>query len=109
MPRHAAVGRRIIRCKWVDDERFGDAVRGDFVRSRCVAMELRAWGAREDNAANTPPVLITRLLLALAAAAPADQMMHVGTADVSVAFFHAEMDEELYAEPPRGCAAPGCI
>lgn len=73
-----------------------------------MAMELRAWfGGREDAAANTPPLSVVWLIISLAASAGDD--VHIGTAHVTVAFFHLMMDIEMYVRPLRGSAPLGFV
>ena len=103
-------GARLLKTRWVDDERFGDAARGDFVRSRCVSMEFRSYdGVRDDTYAGTPPLWVLRFVVSFCASQPRGKRMHLGTADISVAFFHAQMDEEIFAEAPRGCCSEGSV
>ena len=49
-------GARVIKTHWVDNERVGDQVRCNFVRSRLVRMEFKIVGARGDIFAGIPPV-----------------------------------------------------
>lgn len=110
VPQEASRGQKIVKCRWVDDERFGDEALGDFVRSRCVAMEFKTWeGARDDVAANTPPLWLTRFVVSLVMCTDPAEDYHTGTADVSVASLHAAMDETMFVVPLRGCAPEGHV
>ena len=75
------------------------------VRSRHVAMEF-AWDTRYDAFAGTPPLKAVRLGLALAVVlvgpSGRKKMMVVGLYDVSVALYHAVMDQDIHVIPPRG-------
>ena len=88
---------------WVEDNK------GDIVRSRFVAKQV-AYDQRDDVGQATLALLIFRLLLSIAVAiAP----IFCGSAvvlsgwDISVAFFHAVMDELVYVLPPRDMVPPG--
>ena len=50
-----------VRSKWLDDDK------GDVVRSRLVAQEVREWEWRDDVNAGTPPLKLVRVHLSLAA------------------------------------------
>jgi len=83
-----ARGKR-VRSKWVEDYKDGEA--GErIVRSRLVAMEI-AWDLRTDTVAGTPPLKAVRLALALAVSLGRDFL--VCLYDVSVAVYHAVLDE----------------
>ena len=78
-----------VRSKWVED--YKDGEQGRIVRSRLVAMEI-AWDARSDTFAGTQPLKAVRLVLALAVSLGLDYLICLY--DVSVAFYHAVLDEE---------------
>jgi hypothetical protein len=86
-----------VRSKWVEDYKGSDGQR--IVRSRLVAMEI-AWDVRHDTFAGTPPLKAVRLALALAASMGTDFLLC--SYDVSVAFYHATLDEEIHVVPPKG-------
>lgn len=102
VPLNDAVGRR-VKSKWLDDVKIGpDGT--EIVRSRLVAMQL-AWDYRWDTFAGTPPLPAVRMMLSFAATLQSEDRRHtylLGVWDVSVAFFHTEMDERIVVIPPRG-------
>ena len=98
-----AKGKR-VRSKWVED--YKDGEHGRIVRSRLVAMEI-AWDARADTFAGTPPLKAVRLVLALAVSLGLDYLICLY--DVSVAFYHATLDELLHIIPPRGEEEDGYV
>ena len=94
------ISGKVIKCKWVETNKGAD------VRSRLVATEV-AYEGREDTFAGTPPLMIVKAVLSLAASKGRNRL--VGLHDVSVAFFHAEADENLFVKPPADLATPGKV
>ncbi|CAK0888842.1 unnamed protein product, partial [Prorocentrum cordatum] len=102
VPKNFAKGKR-VRGKGVDDERYDDDGRVS-VRSRFVAMQF-AWGARGDTFAGAPPLAAFWLVVSFASSLFSTGVGYDGVLalyDVSAAFFHAYIDEDIYAVPPRG-------
>ena len=97
VPRMQARGKR-VRVQWLDDYRTGpDNER--FVRSRLVAMQI-AWEARSDCFAGTPVLCVVRLVLSYAATLVRGPRMRLcALYDVSVAFYHALLDEDIWVDP----------
>ncbi len=91
-----ALGRR-VKSKWVDEIRGKQGV--EEARSRLAAMEFNTFG-REDLSASTPPIVAMRLVVSLAASNGPRRQLAIY--DVSVVFFHAEIDELITVIPPRG-------
>ena len=78
-------------------------------RSRFVAKQV-AYDQRDDVSQTTPALLIFRLLLSIAVSiAPifCGSAVVLSVWDISVAFFHAVMDELVYVHPPRDMVPPG--
>lgn len=100
----AAAGKKKIPSKWCFDEKE------DFVRSRPVCCEV-AHEKREDTFAATPPLKGIKILIHCNTSKPpyGTRRRRLGRWDVSVAFFHAEIKEELYVRPPAGMRKPGWI
>ena len=77
---------------------FVDDNKGDIVRSRFVAKQV-AYDPTDDVSQSTPALLVFRLLLSIAAS---DASIFGGSPvvlsvwDISVAFFHAVMDELVF-------------
>ncbi|CAK0831695.1 unnamed protein product [Prorocentrum cordatum] len=88
-----AVGKKIVNSDWKDSLK-----RDGLVRSRLVAQEVVKGDKREDVFAGAPPLSAMRYLLSRAASK--GQARSIATYDVSVAFFHAKMTEELIVRPP---------
>ena len=77
---------------WVDEWR------GDVVRSRACVRQYKDE-KRDDVFAATPETSFTRFVLSEAAS---HEDYAVLIADVSVAFMHARLDEEIVVKPPPG-------
>lgn len=109
------LGYKIVSSRWLDDNK------GEMVRSRLVAQEVSYFENREDCNASTPGLKACRLILSLAASKPsrpsvqaknrtrgstgktyAERRRQLALHDVSVAFFHADMDELVAVRPPKG-------
>ena len=98
--RSDAKGKR-VRAQWLDDVKYNDDGT-KFVRSRFVAMQV-AWELRSDCFAGTPALLAVRLVLSFAATMIGSVPERViALYDVSVAFWHALLDEDIWIEPPAG-------
>ena len=83
--------------------------KGDIVRSRFVAKQV-AYNQRDDVSQSTPALLIFRLLLSIAVSiAPifCGSAVVLSCSDISVALFHAVMDELVCVHPPRDLVPPG--
>ena len=90
-----AWGKETVGSKWLDEWKLLED--GTWaVRSRLVATQV-AYEKRDDAFAATPPLKGTRILLSLAASKEPKGMRRLGRWDCSVAFFHAQILEELYA------------
>ena len=93
-----------VRCQWLDEMKEG--VKGSFVRSRLVAMEV-AHGARFDTFAGTAPLKCIKIIISRAASIKNVRGQHtrvLALYDISVAFWHALLpeDEPIAMYPPRG-------
>ena len=93
-----------IRCQWLDEMKEG--VKGSFVRSRFVAMEV-AQGAHFDTFAGTAPLKCIKIIISRAASIKNVRGQHTRVLafyDISVAFWHALLpeDEPIAMYPPRG-------
>ena len=61
VPESEAVGKKLIRAKWLNDDR------DDKARERLVARDIAAFeGKRDDNHAMTPPLKVARMLVSRA-------------------------------------------
>ena len=92
-----------VKGGWVEDNK------SDIVRSRFVAKQV-AYNPRDDVSQSTPAPLIFRLLLSIAVSiAPifCGSAVVLSIWDISVAFFHAVMDELVYVHPPRDLVPSG--
>ncbi|CAK0903822.1 unnamed protein product [Prorocentrum cordatum] len=99
-----AKGKRVWG-KWLQDWRVGT----DTVRCRFVAMQ-DAYQARDDAFAGTPLLKFVRLALVLAATFGNRMKVYlIGLWNISNAFFHAEMGEDVYAVPPPGEEGPNVV
>ena len=93
-----------VRCQWLDEMKEG--VKGSFVRSRLVAMEV-AHGARFDTFAGTAPLKCIEIIISRAASIKNVRGQHTRVLaffDISVAFWHALLpeDEPIAMFPPSG-------
>jgi hypothetical protein len=89
----------------VDEMR--DGPKGKFVRSRLVATEVNTYHGDDVNA-GTSPLSLVRLVVSLAASKV--QPRALAFHDASVAFFHAQLDEDIaVSRPPAGTARPGHV
>lgn len=101
----AAAGRGgKVRSKWVDEKRVKSGI--VIVRSRCVAMEFNRF-AREDVNASTPPIAVVCAVISMAASKRPRGQRLLGVYDVSVAFFHADIDEDIQVTPPFSASVDG--
>ena len=98
-----------IRSRWVEDWKGEQPNR--IVRCRLVAQEVNTHHrATEETYAGTPPLVATRLLLSRAATQnPGEYPNEVTVYDISVAFLHADMDEEIIVTPPPTAAPKGTL
>ncbi len=101
VPSSQAWGRK-VKSRWVDEARTKDGVTE--VRSRLCAMEFNVF-ARDDVNASTPPLAVIWAIICLAASKPGDR--YPAVYDISMAFLHAAIDEDITALPPRGIARLG--
>ena len=85
-----ARGKRIWNSAWVDSQK-----RLGLVRSRLVVNQVRGASKREDVFAATAMCFI------LSRAASCGHGRCLGLWDVSVAFFHATIEEEVFVRPPK--------
>ena len=89
-----AHGKRIWNSAWLDSQK-----RPGLVRSRLVVNQVRGASKREDVFAATPPLAAMRFILSRAASRGHGRCL--GLWDVSVAFFHATIEEEVFVRPPK--------
>ena len=92
-----------VKGGWVEDNK------GDIVRSRFVAKQV-AHDQRDDVSQTTLALLIFPLLLSIAVSiAPifCGSAVVLSVWNISVAFFHAVMDELVYVHLPRDMVPPG--
>ena len=89
-----ASGKRIWNGAWLDSQK-----RPGLVRSRLVVNEVRGASKREDVFAATPPLAAMRFILSRAASRGHGRCL--GLWDVSVAFFHATIEEEVFVRSPK--------
>ena len=89
-----ARGKRIWNSAWLDSQK-----KPGLVRSRLVVNQVRGACKREDVFAGTPPLAAMRFVLSRAASRGHGRC--IGSWDVSVAFFHATIEEEVFLRPPK--------
>ena len=89
-----ARGKRIWNSAWLDSQK-----RPGLVRSRLVVNQVRGACRREDVFAATPPLAARRFILSRAASRGHGRCL--GLWDVSVAFFHAPIEEKVFVRPPK--------
>ena len=89
-----ARGKRIWNSAWLDSQN-----RPGLVRSRLVVNQVRGACKREDVFAATPPLAAMRFVLSRAASRGHGRCL--GLWDVSVALFHAAIEEEVFVRPPK--------
>ena len=97
------VDGEIIKTKWLDHLK---AV--ELVRSRCVGMQF-ATTVDFEMYAGTPPLAMIKLIISMAAcrSSAGGEEYSLAIHDISVAFFHAELDCKMYARPPPEMRRPG--
>jgi len=88
---------KVYDMTWVEEPRGGEC------RSRLCVRQF-ANEKRDDTFAATPDTLFIRYLLSLAAADSTSAIMIV---DISVAFMHARMTEEVVVRPPADIVTNG--
>ena len=88
-------GKRIWCSAWLDSQK-----RPGLVRSRLVVNQVRGACKREDVFAATPPPLAAMRFI-LSRAASRGHGCCLGLWNVSVAFFHATIEEEVFVRPPK--------
>jgi hypothetical protein len=91
----ADAGKHIVGTRWVLRNK------GDRVKARVVAQELNR-GEFKDTFAAAPSALVTRLVLWQCVRSP---NFVCATLDVSAAFLHAPMDEDMFCECSAGSPA----
>ena len=89
-----ARGKRIWNSAWLDSQK-----RPGLVRSRLVVNQVRGASKRADVFAATHPLAAMRFILYRAASRGHGRCL--GLWDVSVAFFHAANEEEVFVRPPK--------
>ena len=89
-----ARGKRIWNSTWLDSQK-----KVGLVRSRLVVNQVRGACKRYDVFAATPPLAAVRFILSRAASRGHGRCL--GLWDVSVAFFHAAIEEEVFVRPPK--------
>ena len=89
-----ARGKRIWNSAWLDSQK-----RPGLVRSRLVVNQVRGASKREDVFAAPAPLAAMRFILSRAASRGHGRCL--GLWDVSVAFFHAAIEEEVFVRPPK--------
>ena len=92
------MGRRLGQGRWISS-----------VPSR--RQEINYF-KRADISQNTPLLVVIRLMVSLAASVVDAAGMHhlcMAVWDCCHAFYHAAINEEIYAIPPRGLAPPGYL
>ena len=90
-----------VRCQWLDGIKEG--ADGPLVRSRLVAMEV-AHGIRFDTFAGTAPIKCIKIIISRAASIKNTKGGHsrvLALHDISVAFWHALLPEDVAMYPPR--------
>ena len=84
VPGSEAVGKKLIRARWLNDDR------GEKARERLVPMIIAAFeGKRDDHHAMTPPLKVARMLISRVATGSKSRRRVLGIHDIQVAFFHA--------------------
>ena len=91
--------------RWLDDIKPRDR-NYNSVRSRIVVQQDNV-DKRLDVHQGTPPLKVLRMLLALATSKGSYRQMVCGIWDVSVAFFHSQMDEFTVVRPWVGLRVRG--
>ena len=89
-----ARGKRIWNSAWLDAQK-----RPGPVRSRLVVSQVRGASKREDVFAATAPLAAMRFTLSRAASRGHGRCL--GLWDVSVAFFHAAIEEEVFCSTAK--------
>ena len=89
-----ARGKRIWNSAWLDSQK-----KPGLARSRLVVYQVRGASKREDVFAGTRPLAAMRFVLSRAASRGPGRC--TGLWDVSVAFFHAAIEEEVFVRPPK--------
>ena len=97
-----AAGHRVWNAGWLDSQK-----NESLVRSRLVVKQVRGADKREDVFAGTPPLAAMRYVLSRAASR--GKTRSIGVWDISVAFFHAKITEEVYVRPPANLRVQGQV
>ena len=90
------IGRMPIIVRWVDINK-GDRETPNY-RSRIVAREINTYN-RDDLFAATPPLEALKNILSIIATANKGEVIMVN--DISLAFFHARVERDVYVQLPE--------
>ena len=96
--RTEAVGKRTIQTRWVDREKDGK------VKSRLVLKDYNRCQGRTqpEMFSPTPSTLSLKTMLAASSRNNDPESNHITISiDVHTAFLHADVDQDLFAEPPE--------
>lgn len=103
VPLGQGVGKKCVRGKWVELLKWIESAGVYEVRSRRVATKASAF-LGGDMHTRSPAI---RSSISAAARAPkSGRGAHMAFSDASIAFLHAQIDEDIYMLPP-GVAPPG--
>lgn len=104
VPISQAKGKKHVRMKWLDDYKTLESGE-EIIRSRLVCQEV-AYTIRYDVFAAALEIKSVRIIISVCASKPNAQDRQLARYDMSVAFFHATMDEEVYCSPPAEANVP---
>ena len=96
---------KVETSRWLDDIKRRDGDEHN-VRSRIVVQQYNV-DKRLNVHQGTPPLIVLRMLFALATSKGSHRQKVCGIWDVSVAFFHSPMDEFTMVRPPVGLRVRG--
>ena len=100
-------GRKAIKCKWVFKTKLDASRHVERYKARLVAKECSQQPGVDYEETYAPVVRYTSIRLLMALGAKYD--LDIDQMDVTTAFLHPDLDEEIYMELPEGYKLNGDI
>jgi Reverse transcriptase (RNA-dependent DNA polymerase) len=98
-------GRKAIKSKWIFKVKYKSDGNVEKFKSRLVILGCMQKSGLDYNEVFAPVCRLESLRMFLAISAALD--LHIHQLDISTAFLHADIDEEVYMQQPEGTQKPG--
>jgi Reverse transcriptase (RNA-dependent DNA polymerase) len=98
-------GRKAIKSKWLFKVKYKSDGNVEKFKSRLVILGCMQKSGLDYNEVFSPVCRLESLRMFLAISAALD--LHIHQLDISTAFLHADIDEEVYMQQPEGTQKPG--